>query len=205
MKKTILISLFVTGLVLTSCSIQISSDDQNKNTDKIAVQNENPSDVKVDQPLVGNDKDLHGCIGSAGYSWCELKNKCLRPWEEKCENTPAPQTLSYVISKEDTTKYCNGADMDSEGYKKTISNEVTTNTLTDSMTTNELAKAIVLAATTGQCQTVLQETDITINGDTVNVAAMEGWAGSSIIMCSCKPLIEVNLLRMTGITKVIFE
>ena len=24
-----------------------------------------------DNPLVGNDKDEHGCIGSAGYTWCE--------------------------------------------------------------------------------------------------------------------------------------
>ena len=36
-------------------------------------------------PLVGGDRDAHGCIGSAGYSWCEAKQKCLRPWEEKCE------------------------------------------------------------------------------------------------------------------------
>jgi len=33
----------------------------------------------------GSDRDKHGCIGSAGYSWCEQKNKCLRIWEEKCE------------------------------------------------------------------------------------------------------------------------
>jgi len=35
--------------------------------------------------MVGNDKDEHGCIGSAGYSWCEAKQKCLRTWEEPCE------------------------------------------------------------------------------------------------------------------------
>lgn len=35
--------------------------------------------------LVGNDSDIHGCKGSAGYSWCELKQKCLRTWEEPCE------------------------------------------------------------------------------------------------------------------------
>jgi hypothetical protein len=39
----------------------------------------------VNPPVVGGDKDAHGCIGSAGYSWCEAKNKCLRVWEEKCE------------------------------------------------------------------------------------------------------------------------
>lgn len=35
--------------------------------------------------IVGNDRDEHGCIGSAGYSWCEEKEKCLRVWEEACE------------------------------------------------------------------------------------------------------------------------
>jgi len=38
------------------------------------------------EQIVGGDKDIHGCIGSAGYSWCEVKNKCLRVWEEKCES-----------------------------------------------------------------------------------------------------------------------
>lgn len=32
--------------------------------------------------LVGDDKDEHGCIGSAGYVWSEDKQECVRPWEE---------------------------------------------------------------------------------------------------------------------------
>jgi hypothetical protein len=35
--------------------------------------------------VVGGDRDSHGCILSAGYTWCEVKNKCLRSWEEGCE------------------------------------------------------------------------------------------------------------------------
>lgn len=35
--------------------------------------------------LIGGDKDSHGCLIAAGYSWCEAKQKCLRTWEEKCE------------------------------------------------------------------------------------------------------------------------
>jgi len=31
--------------------------------------------------LVGGDRDAHGCIGSAGFSWCAKTNKCERPWE----------------------------------------------------------------------------------------------------------------------------
>jgi hypothetical protein len=49
---------------------------------------DNMPTTTVDNNIVGGDKDEHGCIGSAGYSWCAVKNKCLRVWEEKCENTP---------------------------------------------------------------------------------------------------------------------
>ncbi len=34
--------------------------------------------------LLGGDQDEHGCIASAGYGWCETKQKCLRVWEEDC-------------------------------------------------------------------------------------------------------------------------
>jgi hypothetical protein len=50
----------------------------------------NPSPDTGSVPIVGNDRDEHGCIPSAGYSWCEEKQKCIRPWEEKClENSSA--------------------------------------------------------------------------------------------------------------------
>lgn len=31
--------------------------------------------------MPGSDKDEHGCIGSAGYTWSELKQDCIRPFE----------------------------------------------------------------------------------------------------------------------------
>ena len=31
--------------------------------------------------MVGGDRDRHGCIGSAGYSWCGYTRQCERPWE----------------------------------------------------------------------------------------------------------------------------
>jgi len=34
--------------------------------------------------LIGGDIDEHGCLIAAGYSWCEVKQKCLRIWEEPC-------------------------------------------------------------------------------------------------------------------------
>lgn len=48
--------------------------------------------------IIGGDKDEHGCLGPAGYSWCEAKNKCLRVWEEKCESTGVPEVLKVNIS-----------------------------------------------------------------------------------------------------------
>jgi predicted amidohydrolase YtcJ len=46
----------------------------------------------VNEPkLAGADKDIHGCIGSAGFSWCAKTKQCERPWElakkEKFENS----------------------------------------------------------------------------------------------------------------------
>jgi hypothetical protein len=32
-------------------------------------------------PMPGADRDAHGCIGSAGYRWCERERACVRPWE----------------------------------------------------------------------------------------------------------------------------
>ena len=34
--------------------------------------------------LIGGEKDEHGCMLMAGYTWCEAKQKCLRTWEEPC-------------------------------------------------------------------------------------------------------------------------
>ena len=32
--------------------------------------------------LVGADRDEHNCIGSAGYTWSQTRQSCLRVWEE---------------------------------------------------------------------------------------------------------------------------
>jgi len=40
--------------------------------------------LNAKKPAVGGDKDSHGCIGSAGYTWCAQRGKCIRVWEEPC-------------------------------------------------------------------------------------------------------------------------
>lgn len=54
--------------------------------------------------LVGGDKDEHGCIGSAGYSWCETKQKCLREWEEKCEAITTNYTFKSISQWDPSTQ-----------------------------------------------------------------------------------------------------
>lgn len=58
-----------------------------------------PQDCKG-SPVVGGDKDEHGCIGSAGYVWCKEKQKCLRPWEEECSvNSKKVKIMPEVASQ----------------------------------------------------------------------------------------------------------
>lgn len=43
--------------------------------------------------LLGGDRDGHGCIGSAGYSWCASKQECIRVFEEDCLSAEALRQL----------------------------------------------------------------------------------------------------------------
>lgn len=79
--------LFVFGLVVITALIL-----------RIAQTTETETEV-----LVGSDRDEHGCIGSAGYIWCDIKQKCLRIWEEDCpmvveENTEAVEMATIEVA-----------------------------------------------------------------------------------------------------------
>ena len=61
----------------------------------------NPSEDREISPLDGGPVDEHGCIGSAGETWCEAKNKCIFPWVESCgmENSSLNETkVSDIVS-----------------------------------------------------------------------------------------------------------
>jgi hypothetical protein len=40
--------------------------------------------VNETENMVGDDTDEYGCKPSAGYSWCNVTQKCIRSWEENC-------------------------------------------------------------------------------------------------------------------------
>jgi hypothetical protein len=48
----------------------------------------------IKSPIVGNDKDKHGCIGSAGYIWSVLKKECVRTFELKHTDENAIELIS---------------------------------------------------------------------------------------------------------------
>lgn len=54
-------------------------------------------------PLVGGDRDAHGCIASAGYSWCAKTNQCEMPWELAKQN-------SFELSQEAYDDFCRVAE-----------------------------------------------------------------------------------------------
>lgn len=55
--------------------------------------------------MVGNDKDEHGCLPSAGYTWSEVQKDCIRLWEKGVRMTSVPdgeKTLFLVFSPDST-------------------------------------------------------------------------------------------------------
>jgi hypothetical protein len=55
--------------------------------------------------MAGNDRDSHGCIGSAGYQWSELKQKCIRVFELPLKLTNDSNTqIAGVVFTDDKMK-----------------------------------------------------------------------------------------------------
>jgi hypothetical protein len=42
---------------------------------------ENVSSAEKPTPVAGADRDAHGCMGSAGYTWSEVREACIRVFE----------------------------------------------------------------------------------------------------------------------------
>jgi len=44
------------------------------------------SDGDIISPFIGYSMDNHNCLISAGYSWCESSQNCIRQWETPCDD-----------------------------------------------------------------------------------------------------------------------
>ncbi|GEN71537.1 hypothetical protein [Chryseobacterium lathyri] len=47
-------------------------------------------------PVLGGDRDVHGCIGSAGYTYSQIKNDCVRVFEQKIKLKEVSSDKSYT-------------------------------------------------------------------------------------------------------------
>jgi hypothetical protein len=62
--------------------------------------------------LNGADRDEHGCIGSAGYTWSVVKNSCIRIWEagtpfieyDVATGVTDSSSTSYIVLSDDKQK-----------------------------------------------------------------------------------------------------
>ncbi|MFH1393740.1 MAG: hypothetical protein ABII71_01580 [Candidatus Micrarchaeota archaeon] len=68
---------------------------------------EQPPSGGDENPPPGSDRDEHGCIGSAGYTWCESTQECVREWETPCK-----------MSEQDALMVAQGSDCAQEGVVK---------------------------------------------------------------------------------------
>jgi len=66
--------------------------------------------------IVGSDRDRHGCIVSAGYSWCEAKSSCIRPWEHGLKGADAIAEHCSPVDVADAQQLATaGSDRDRHG------------------------------------------------------------------------------------------
>ncbi|MEJ5049496.1 hypothetical protein WH221_06625 [Chryseobacterium culicis] len=47
-------------------------------------------------PVLGGDRDVHGCIGSAGYTYSQLRNDCIKTFNQKIKLKEVNSDKSYT-------------------------------------------------------------------------------------------------------------
>ena len=85
MKKAIVLS----GIVLSMFSCNSPKKEGVK-------ENLSPK-VEEQEELVGADRDQHGCITSAGFSWSELQQTCVQLWEAGVRLDPVEEKEGDVV------------------------------------------------------------------------------------------------------------
>jgi len=59
---------------------------------------------EIEEPPIGGERDVHGCLGPAGYTWNEEVDACIRTWElDDNQKTAAGIAVDYVGEEYATT------------------------------------------------------------------------------------------------------
>lgn len=58
------------------------------------------------QQLAGGHRDSNGCIGSAGYTWCEVQKDCIRLWEKgiRLEAADSTSRSAFIVFAPDSAQ-----------------------------------------------------------------------------------------------------
>ena len=57
------------------------------------------------EPMPGSDRDAHGCIGSAGYTWSEVLQDCIRIFEKGTRlESAGGDTSVYIVFGPDSSQ-----------------------------------------------------------------------------------------------------
>lgn len=59
-----------------------------------------------EKALLGSDRDEHGCIGSAGYIWCEVQQDCIRLFEKgiRTEAVDGSGVSAFIVFSPDSAR-----------------------------------------------------------------------------------------------------
>lgn len=121
-------------------------------------------------------------------------------------NAPKSTPVSYYISpsQNDKTKFCNGGDMDSAGYKGALTTGVSTSVLGTLSTEDKikvtLQKAVAVSGTFDEVYARTAST--TFSNGTVTMYPAGGFAGVSIFMCAWQPFVEKQLEQFPEVKKI---
>lgn len=112
--------------------------------------------------------------------------------------------MTSILVSNSTETFCDGSKMDGDGYRRTLTKEERVHLPANDGTAAGNAKAVALAAG-AHCRGALKTLDVSVRDGVIRIPPISGWAGIGIAMCACKPEVEVNLLRLPGISKVVWE
>lgn len=85
--------LLAIGLFYSAFSTKPAGDKVNKQIGRATVTADTVKPI-----LTGSDRDLHGCIGSAGYTWSSIKKECIRLFEIGIRLNPAAAVANKTSS-----------------------------------------------------------------------------------------------------------
>lgn len=115
-------------------------------------------------------------------------------------------SINFLVSAEPYTNFCNGADMNSDGYKKSLTQLKTVEVAGNLNLAEKIKVSITKASNLANLMTAIQNQPdfIKIVNDTAYIAPIDAWAGVSIFLCAWKPLLETNVLQYKEIKNVIW-